>query len=95
MSVKPIVVIKDGILVPSGQVRTRTKGIEKLVEFAKNTENIQELAVIYSTTRDVASEVADAIGEFFPSEKIYITQLGSAVGVHAGPGVLGVGIREG
>ncbi len=95
LNVKPIVVIKDGVLVPAGQVRTRKKGIEKLVEFARSAENIQELAVIHSTTPDVAAEVADAIGEFFPRDNIYITQLGSAVGVHAGPGVLGVGIREG
>jgi len=94
LSVKPIAAIKDGQLVPSGQVRTRKKGVEKLLEFARNARDIQELAVIYSTTPDDASELADAIGAYFPREHIYLTQLGSAVGVHAGPGVLGVGIRE-
>ena len=93
LSVKPIAVIKDDILVLPRQVRTHKKSIKKPIEFAKSVDNIQELGIIHGTTPHVASEVADAIAEFFPCEAIYIMQLGSAVGVHAGPGVLGVGIR--
>jgi DegV family protein with EDD domain len=36
LSVKPMLAVKDGELVPAGQVRTRAKGIDKLFDFVKN-----------------------------------------------------------
>ena len=50
LSVKPVLTIKDGELVPAGQVRTRAKGMDKLFEFVKNVGGIQDLAVVYNTT---------------------------------------------
>ena len=33
------------------------------------------------------------LGDYFPEDKILITQLGAALGVHGGPGVLLVAFR--
>jgi DegV family protein with EDD domain len=95
LNIKPIVSVQDGELVPSGQVRTHKKGVERLIDFASKANNIQELAVIYSTTPDEGAALADRLGSVFPREKIMVTQLSPALGVHAGPGVLGIGVREG
>lgn len=95
LSVKPILTFKDGVLVPAAQVRTHNKGKERLIDFAQKANDIQQLAIIYSTTPDEAEDLARQCGSVFPREKIILAQLGSALGVHAGPGVLGVAIREG
>jgi len=94
LKVKPMLSLKDGEVVPAGQVRTRAKGIDKLFDFVKNAENIQDLAVAYSTTPDEAQNLAERIGSIFDRAKIVIARVGPTLGVHMGPGALIVVIRE-
>ena len=93
LNVKPILTIKDDEFVPVGQVRSRSKGIEKLFSFIEDTTDIQDLAVIYSTTPEEAKSLADRATQIIPKEKIMMARLGPALGVHGGPGVLAVAIR--
>jgi DegV family protein with EDD domain len=93
LNVKPILTLKDGEVVPAGQVRTRPKGIDKLVDFVNGVEDIQDLAVVYSTTPDEAQALAERIGSVFDREKIVMARLGPVLGVHMGPGVLIVAAR--
>jgi len=54
LNVKPMLAVKDGVLVPSGRVRSRAKGVDILIEHAKQAVNIQDLTVIHNTTPDEA-----------------------------------------
>jgi DegV family protein with EDD domain len=94
LNVKPMLAVKDGELVPVGQVRTRAKGIDKLFDFVKNTADIQDLAVVYNTTPDEAQNLAERIGSVFDREKIRLARLGPGLGVHGGPGAMIVALRE-
>jgi DegV family protein with EDD domain len=93
LSVKPMLAVKDGELVPAGQVRSRAKGMDKLFDFVKNVADIQDLAVVYNTTPDEAQDLAERIGSVFDREKIRMARLGPGLGVHAGPGVMIVVLR--
>jgi len=95
LSVKPLLIVKDGELQPAGQVRTRSQGIQRLFDFAKNAIDIQDLSVVYSTTPDEAQILAEHVGSLVPRERITLARVGPAIGVHAGPGALGIGFREG
>jgi fatty acid-binding protein DegV len=86
--------MKDGELMPVSQVRTRVKGIDKLFDFVKNATNIQDLAIVYNTTPEDAQTLIERIGLIFPKERIRLARLGPALGVHGGPGVLGLAFRE-
>ncbi|AMU86188.1 DegV family protein [Dehalococcoides mccartyi] len=94
LSVKPVLVVGNGELLPAGQVRSRSKGMEKLTEFTAGVKNIAGLSVIYTTTPDEAVALADRLAEFFPRKQIVISRLGAALGVHAGPGTLFVATRS-
>jgi DegV family protein with EDD domain len=94
LSVKPILAIKDGELVPVSQVRTRAKGMDKLFDYVKNAADIQDLAVVYNTTPDEAQNLAERIGSVFDKEKIRIARVGPGLGVHGGPGAMIVAIRS-
>ncbi len=94
LNVKPLLTIKEGELGPSGQVRTRAKGVDLLVDFAKNAGEIEDLAVLYSTTLDDAQNLVERLSPQFPKERIILSRLGSALGVHGGPGVLAVALRR-
>jgi DegV family protein with EDD domain len=94
LSVKPMLTVKDGELVPAGQARTRAKGMDKLFEFVKEVADIQDLAVVYNTTPDEAQALAERIGSVFDLEKIRIARVGPGLGVHGGPGAMIVVFRE-
>jgi len=94
LNVKPLITMRDGELFPTGQVRTRSKGIERLFELVKNALNIQEVAIVHSTTPDEAGSLRERIGSIFDKKWIHIARLGPALGVHGGPGTLILALRE-
>ena len=93
LKVKPMIALKDGEVVPAGQARTRTKGIQRLFDFVKDTSNIQDLAILHSTTPDEAQTLAERVDPIFTKERIKFARLGTTLGVHGGPDFLAVAIR--
>ena len=94
LNVKPILAIKDGEVLPGGQVRSRSKSIDRLVEFAQSAPNIEELAIVYNTTPDEAEALTERISSMFPKERIRLARLGPLLGVHAGPRALAVAYSQ-
>jgi DegV family protein with EDD domain len=94
LNVKPLLAIKDGEFVPVAQVRSRSKGIDKLFDFAIGTPNVEDMTVIHSTTSDEAESLASRIGTEIKLEQVRIARLGPVLGVHGGPGVLAVAFRQ-
>ena len=94
LNIKPMLTIKDGEFVPVTQVRSRSKGIEKLFDFVKDADNIEDLAIIHSTTPDEADSLSGRIGSILTPKQVRITRLGPALGVHGGPGVLAIAFRR-
>ena len=94
LNVKPLLTITDGEFVPVTQVRSRSKGIDKLFDFAKDAANVEDLVVIHSTTHDEADSLASRIGSTIKLEHVRIARLGPVLGVHGGPGVLAIALRR-
>jgi DegV family protein with EDD domain len=92
--VKLLLTLSDGEIRPAGLVRTRSKGIGRLVEFTRSASHTEDLAIVYSTTPDDAQTIAEHISPLFPSIVPRIVRLGPALCVHFGPGVLGAALRE-
>ena len=93
LSVRPMLTMKDGELVPAGRVRNRNRGIDRLFDFVKNAVDVQDLAIVYNTTPDEAQALLRRMDSIFPKERITLARLGPALGVHAGPGILFVALR--
>lgn len=94
LNIKPILTVKDGEFVPIGKVRSFTKGVEKLVNSVKNTADIEDLVVVHSTTPDEAQSLAERISTILSPRQVGIARLGPVLGVHGGPGVLGIVFRK-
>ena len=93
LNVKPLLTLQDGETAPAGQVRSRSKGIDRLFDFVKGFTNIQDLAVVYNTTPDEAQALVERIGAVFDKKLIHPATVGPVLGVHMGPGALIVAIR--
>jgi len=95
LNVKPLFTMRDGELAMAGLARTRSKGITRLVELVKGALDIQDVAIVYSTTPGEASALRERISSILAKERIHIARLGSALGVHGGPGTLIVALKAG
>ncbi|HEY49292.1 MAG TPA: DegV family protein [Dehalococcoidia bacterium] len=94
LRVRPLLTIRDGELVQTGVARTKAKAEDRLYEFATGFARVKDIAVTYTTIHDEAKSLADRIQTAFPEAPLYITRVGATLGTHAGPGAMGIAIRE-
>lgn len=90
LSVKPLLEVKDGEVIPLEKVRTWQKAQTRLVELTKALGPLDELAVLHARAPADAEQLANRMGEFFPRERIVIAEVGAVLGTHAGAGAVGV-----
>jgi DegV family protein with EDD domain len=94
LNVMPLLTFHEGEIVRAGLVRSFNKGMDRLVDFVRNKGNVKELVIVHSAIPERAQQFVERLSEFVPREKMIITHLGAALGVHGGPGVLLVALRS-
>ena len=95
LSIKPMVIIRDGIPHPLGKARTFRRGLIALERAAREFAPVQSLAVMHSTTPEVAAAVADNLRDLLPDgEEPYLARFGPVLGVYAGPGAVGIALLQ-
>jgi len=95
LRVKPILSFREGEVYPEERVRTRARGLERMIQWAVRQQNVKRAIVGYSTTLDEAESIRERLAMAFPNVKVYLVRFGPVLGTHGGPGNVGVGIMEG
>jgi DegV family protein with EDD domain len=95
LSVKPILSLREGELYPEERVRTRARGLERMIQWAVRHQNVRRAAVGHATTPDEAESIAERLAMAFPNVKVHLIRFGPVLGTHSGPGIVGVGFMEG
>ncbi|MCD6230811.1 MAG: DegV family protein [Dehalococcoidia bacterium] len=95
LKVNPILTLKDGMIFPVARPRSRTQAINQLIDFAKSFPHIEALAVEDATTHDELEVLAEKLKGLVPPENFYRSKIDPVIGIHLGPGVLGVSVLEG
>lgn len=93
LNIKPILHIQDGKILPYDKIRGKKRMINYLVdEVAKKAEKPEDqiLALTYSQDKKPALKLKEKIENKFSPREILISEIGAAVGSHAGPGTLAV-----
>jgi fatty acid kinase fatty acid binding subunit len=88
LSIKPVITVKDGAVEPAGKVRTRSKALRFIVDHVKGRP-VESLCVVHAQAPDVDEFVA-MLEPIVAGAEIVVGQIGPVVGVHAGPGTMGV-----
>ncbi len=94
INVRPVLTMREGLIQPAGFVRTRLKGIDRLIENFKNYPEIDEVGIVHSTTPEEARSLKAKLSSVLDAGRIHISRLGPALGVHGGPGTLVMALRE-
>ncbi len=92
LSIKPILTIKDGEAHPAERVRTRERGLQRLVDIVGSLAPAEEICIVHSTAPEDAQTLRERLSDLMPQEKIIMSRFGPVVGTYLGPGVLGVGL---
>lgn len=93
LDIRPILVVKDGLVDSADKVRGSKKVIQKLVSMVKTEiKNANDCTIItLSGDADAQSELLEkAIEEEIGVKVLKRAQVGATIGAHAGPGVLGI-----
>ena len=99
LSVKPILHVEDGAIVPCDRVRTTSRALDRLVELALAAAGSHELvsaAVHHFDARERADQVAAALRERLGERlaELYLTEVSAVIAAHVGPGLVGVVIHH-
>jgi DegV family protein with EDD domain len=92
LSIKPILYIKNGRIEPLERQRTRKRSIARLLELmeAKVGSSEVHVAILHGNIPDEAHELEQQIRERFHCNELITSEMGPVIGVHAGPGTLGL-----
>ena len=94
LSIKPLMRLDEGVVVPHERTRTRSKAIDGLVKFAADFPHIRQMGALQIGDADIDT-LLDRLGTIYPREKIIVVEISPVIAVHLGPGTLGVIIDTG
>ena len=97
LDIKPVLAIKDGLVVQDGKLRGSKRVIKKLVEKAKTDGyNLSDKSVyvVHSACEDKLTELKEELSAAFPEVKFIELRLGAVIGCHGGPGLVGFVFSE-
>lgn len=92
LSVKPLLHVEDGRIVPLEKVRTTARAAQRLVDLAVAAagEGPADVAVHHLGAAERADQVAKALTERMTTSRLVVSELGAVIGAHTGLGALGV-----
>jgi DegV family protein with EDD domain len=91
LNIKPILTMNNGEIVDKDKVRTRKKGIAEIVDLAKkfkDTNGTIRYAISHSMALDEAKKLEETLLAEVGVKSEFISEVGSVVGTHIGPGAL-------
>ncbi|HEY7983754.1 MAG TPA: DegV family protein [Ktedonobacterales bacterium] len=90
LSVKPLIGVRDGQIVPLENVRTKSKAQERIGQMVAEMGALQSLAIVQADA--AAGNALETIIRRTWQGEIEHSILGPVVGTHAGPGAAGVAV---
>src|SRR5438874_4822206 len=92
LKIKPILSVENEIT-PVERVRTSRRAFERMVDYARQRSESDANAwvVQHIQAPDQAELLADRCREIFNRQAVFTSEIGPVLGVHTGPGLLGVG----
>lgn len=93
LDIKPLLALQDGVVGDYAKYRTHKRAlaamIEMVIQECQGKEGLQ-LGIVHGVREDEAQEMAEQLLAVLKPEVYLFGEVGPAIGVHAGPGVLGV-----
>jgi DegV family protein with EDD domain len=90
LNVKPLVAVRDGEVVPLARPRSRSKGIDMIVEQVRGCLPLRGLAEFHAAAAESMVDLEARLGAAVSNVTAVLGRIGPVVGAYSGPGGLGV-----
>lgn len=93
LSIKPILSVDAEGIKPVERARTQRRAFQRMVDFADELRDVGRTAycVQHIQAPVEAERLAERAAEVFGHDPLFISEIGPVIGVHTGPGLLGIG----
>ena len=93
LRIKPLIGMEDGVIVPLGTARSRSKAYQRIAEMMEEAAGHLgqvKVALVHAAALQELEELRYIIEERLTCVETLIAELSPALGVHTGPGTVGV-----
>lgn len=92
LDIRPILYIQNGRIEPLEKQRTRKRSVSRLLELMEEKVGKQpvHIAILHGNVPEEASQLEKEIKNRFNCAELITSDMGPVIGVHAGPGTLGL-----
>lgn len=92
LNIKPIIVLRDGLLEMTDKVRTRHRSLDRIVDILRERIGQQrvDVAVVHASDPKMAQEILEKARRAFNVRDFVLTDLSIPVAAHLGPGTIGI-----
>ena len=93
LNIKPLIGMKDGIIVPLGQTRSRQQAYKKMVDMVESAVGYKgkiKIAYVHAAAREEVEKIKLMVEDRLTCVESLIAELSPALGVHTGPGTAGI-----
>jgi len=93
LNIKPLIGMQDGVIVPLGQARSRTRAYQMMadmVESAVGRLGRIKIAYVHAAAQEEAEKIKKLVEGRLTCVESLIAELSPALGVHTGPGTAGL-----
>ena len=91
LNVKPVITLHDGLLAPSGRVRSRQAALDLLLDHAQRAAGDRpvKFAAIHGEAREEAEQLLERGKRVLRCVDSFVDDIAVSLAVHFGPGVIG------
>ncbi len=93
LNIKPILHFEDGTSQPLSQTRTKSKGVEELLNIAAErlgSDKMAEAGVVHVDCLEEGRSLVEKVKKRFNPSLVHLSDVSPVVGTHVGPGALGL-----
>jgi DegV family protein with EDD domain len=92
LNIKPIVILKEGVLCMAERVRTRSRALDRVVELLHNRfeKELVNVAAVHARDLRSAQDLLERVKNIFNIKELILTELSIAVAANLGPGTVGL-----
>lgn len=92
LKIKPIIVLRDGLLQMAEKVWTRQRALDRILEIARERlgEKKVVMAIVHAADPEMAGKVVEKARRLFNIQELIVTDLSIPVAAHLGPGTIGI-----
>lgn len=91
LSVKPLLEVRDGEVLPIERVRTRATALRRLVELAAAAGPKEMVTIVHGDCEADAQELRLQLANLERVTSVPVTEIGAVIAAYTGPGIVGVG----